>query len=151
MKPSPSQTYIAYAVDFSGDEKYEMHVRNLETGEDVALTEVGSDDLLEIDGLLWGKDDDTLYYMTIDEFHRPYRLYQRKDWKSDAPTDTLLKEELDDLFWCSSYKSLDGKYIFFDTASKENSEVWYLSTEDESSVTEMKCVTKRRNKVLYEV
>eukprot|EP00577_Skeletonema_sp_RCC1716_P008538 CAMPEP_0113411114 /NCGR_PEP_ID=MMETSP0013_2-20120614/22071_1 /TAXON_ID=2843 ORGANISM="Skeletonema costatum, Strain 1716" /NCGR_SAMPLE_ID=MMETSP0013_2 /ASSEMBLY_ACC=CAM_ASM_000158 /LENGTH=750 /DNA_ID=CAMNT_0000297403 /DNA_START=53 /DNA_END=2302 /DNA_ORIENTATION=- /assembly_acc=CAM_ASM_000158 len=151
VKPSPSQTYIAYAVDFSGDEKYEMHVRNLETGEDVALTEVASDDLLEVDGLLWGKDDDTLYYMTMDEFHRPYRLYQRKDWKSDAPTDTLLKEELDDLFWCSSYKSLDGKYIFFDTASKETSEVWYLSTEDESSVTEMKCVAKRRNKVLYEV
>lgn len=150
VKPSPSQKYIAYAVDFSGDEKYEMHVRNIETGEDIALKEVGTDALLEIDGLLWGKEDDTLYYMTMDEQHRPYRLYQRKDWKSD-PTDTLLKEELDDLFWCSCYKSLDEKYIFFDSASKETSEVWYLATEDELSSTEMKCVANRRNKVLYEV
>lgn len=150
VKPSPSQKYIAYAVDFSGDEKYEIHVRNIETGEDIALKEVRTDALLEIDGLLWGKDDDTLYYMTMDEQHRPYRLYQRQDWKSN-PTDTLLKEELDDLFWCSCYKSLDGKYIFFDSASKETSEVWYLDTEDELSSTEMKCVAKRRNKVLYEV
>lgn len=151
VKASPSKKLLAYIVDYSGDEKYEVHVKNLETGEDMALTEVGSDKLLEVDGVVWGKDDETLYYMTNDEQHRPFRLFQRKDWKSDSPSDTLLKEDLDDLFWCGVYKSLDEKYIFFESASKETSEIWYLSTEEEGSASEMKCVAPRRNKVLYEV
>lgn len=38
VKMSPSATKIAYSVDYSGDEKYEMHVRDLVTGgEDVVL------------------------------------------------------------------------------------------------------------------
>lgn len=161
VRISSSQKYIAYSVDYSGDEKYELHVKNLESGEDVALKKsVDGDetttceeggDLLEIDDVVWGKDDDTLYYMTMDEQHRPYRLYQRRNWSSDSPVDTLLKEELDDLFWCGVGKSLDGKFVFFEAASKETSEVWYIATEDETSAAEMKCVAPRRNKVLYEV
>lgn len=50
---SPSKKMIAYIVDYSGDEKYEVHTKNLETGEDEALKEVGSDKLLEVDGVVW--------------------------------------------------------------------------------------------------
>ncbi|KAL3777217.1 hypothetical protein ACHAW5_007650 [Stephanodiscus triporus] len=155
VRPSPSTNLIAYAVDYSGDEKYEMHVRDMTTGTDVALKEVGGEEekLLEVDGLEWGKDDDTLYYTTMDEQHRPFRLYRRNNWKND-PIDALLKEDPDDLFWCGLSKSLDEKYVFFESASKETSEVWYLSTDDDEGgeeSTEMKCVAPRRDKVLYEV
>jgi len=118
VKTSPSKNLLAYSVDYSGDEKYEMHVKDLKTGEDVALKEIGSDSLLEVDGVLWGKDDNTLYYMTMDDQHRPFRLYQRKNWKGDNPTDTLLKEDDDDLFWCGCFKSLDEKYIFFERLAR---------------------------------
>ena len=153
VKPSPSQKFIAYSVDFKGDETYEMHVKNLETGVDVALKVSGDDDkLLETSGsLVWGHDDSVLYYMTMDEQHRPYRLYQRKDWQSDNIVNTLLKEEPDDMFWAHVYKSLDGKFIFFETASKETSEVFFLPTDQELTSTEMQCIAPRRNKVLYEV
>ncbi|EJK71906.1 hypothetical protein THAOC_06609, partial [Thalassiosira oceanica] len=107
VKVSPSKKLIAYAADFSGDEIYQLRVKNLETGEDVALKETGSDKLLEIDSVMWGKDDDELFFTTNDEQHRPCRMYQRKNWQSDEPTDRLLAEELDDLFWCSMYKSID--------------------------------------------
>lgn len=103
-KISPSGTLLAYSVDYSGDEKYELHVKDLTTGEDVALKEVGGSDggegeLLEVDGVVWGKDDETLYYVTMDDQHRPFRLFQRRGWRGDDPTDTMLKEDLDDLFW----------------------------------------------------
>jgi oligopeptidase B len=153
--PSPCQKFLAYSVDFSGDEKYEMYVRNLETGKDIPLKVIGVDkneELLETSGdLVWGKDDSTLYYMTMDDQHRPFRLYQRRDWKTNNPTDTLMKEEPDDLYWSGVGKSLDGKYIFFEAASSETSEVWYLPTDEEATTTEMKCIAPRRNKVLYEV
>ena len=55
----------------------------------------------------------------MDKQHRPFRLFQRQHWESGLPAETLLKEDLDDLFWCGVYKSLDGKYVFFEAASKE--------------------------------
>ncbi|KAL7549689.1 hypothetical protein ACHAWF_012955, partial [Thalassiosira exigua] len=153
VETSPSGKLVAYAVDFSGDEKYELRVRDLEAGEDVALTKVGSDAPLEVDDAVWGGDDDVLYYVTVDEQHRPHRLYRRRGWRGESPEDVLLKEEPDDLYWCEVSKSLDEKYVFFDLASKETSEVWYLSVEDEKGgdPPELKCVAPRRDKVLYEV
>ncbi|VEU40604.1 unnamed protein product [Pseudo-nitzschia multistriata] len=155
ISSSPSLKLIAYSVDYSGDEKYEMYVRNLETGEDTPIKILGGEqdgELLETSGdLAWGKDDSTLYYMTMDDQHRPYRLYQRKDWNGTEATDTLLKEESDDLYWCGVGKSLDGNYIFFEAASSETSEIWYLPTSEEKTTSEMRCIAPRRNKVLYEV
>lgn len=156
VEPSPSQNLLAYSVDYSGDEKYEMFVRNLETGEDTEFMVIGEDnkdsEFLETSGsLVWGKDDLTLYYMTMDAQHRPYRLYQRRNWNGNNPTDTLLKEELDDLFWSDVSKTLDGKYLLFESSSSETSEIWFLPTDEETMISEMQCIASRRNKVLYEV
>jgi oligopeptidase B len=104
VKISPSGTKIAYSVDYSGDEKYEMHIRDLVTGEDV-VQKSENDELLEVDGLEWGKNDDMVYYTTMDDQHRPFRLYQRNLGDVDATTDRLLKEDLDDLYWCGVSKS----------------------------------------------
>ncbi|KAL3924785.1 MAG: hypothetical protein SGILL_000831 [Bacillariaceae sp.] len=152
VKVSPSnKAWLAYSVDFKGDEKYELHIKNLDTGEEKVLKD-GDGSLLETSGsLVWGKTEKIIYFMTMDDQHRPYRLYQRKDWQRDNPTDTLLKEEPDDMFWAHVSKSLDGKYIFFETASSETSEVFFLSTDDEATSTTMECIAPRRNKVLYDV
>jgi len=147
VKMSPSATKIAYSVDYSGDEKYEMHVRDLVTGgEDVALK--SGDELLEVDGLEWGKNDDMIYYTTMDDQHRPFRLYQRNLGADDATTDTLLKEDLDDLYWCGVSKSLDGKYIFFESASKETSEIWYLPVVEEK-LAESICIIEHMHYILF--
>eukprot|EP00429_Kryptoperidinium_foliaceum_P003637 CAMPEP_0176014262 /NCGR_PEP_ID=MMETSP0120_2-20121206/6731_1 /TAXON_ID=160619 /ORGANISM="Kryptoperidinium foliaceum, Strain CCMP 1326" /LENGTH=720 /DNA_ID=CAMNT_0017347195 /DNA_START=179 /DNA_END=2338 /DNA_ORIENTATION=- len=149
-KLSPSQKYLAYSVDFKGDETYEVHVRDLENGKDYPLTATGESKPLETSGtVFWGKDEKKLFYMTMDPTHRPYRLYSREDWQSDAPVDKLLKEEPDDVYWTHAYKSLDGQYVFFETASSETSEVWFMKLEGESN--EMQCIAPRRTKVLYEV
>jgi oligopeptidase B len=152
---SPSQQYLAYSVDFKGDETYQVYIKNLETGKEYPLKAVdaGDDKLLETSGtVVWGKDESTVFYMTMDPNHRPYRLYQRINWKEETPTDTLLKEELDDIYWADAGKSLDGKYVFFETASSETSEIWFLKLDtDTSTTTEMECIAPRRNKVLYEV
>jgi oligopeptidase B len=46
-------------------------------------------------------------------------------------------------------KSLDSKYLFVETSSKETSEIYYLDLTDPEATLE--CVSKRRLKVLYEV
>jgi len=115
-KVSPSQKYLAYAVDFKGDEIYQVYIRDLATGDDVPLYNLGGEDeeLLDTAGnVVWGPDDTSLFYMTMDETHRPDKLWLRQNWQDENPKERLLKEERDDIYWSHVSKSLDGKYVFF--------------------------------------
>jgi oligopeptidase B len=130
-------------VDFTGGETYLVWIKNIATGEIVE-----HDDQLETSGnLVWGKDDSTLFYMKMDSNHRPYQLYRRTIGASST-SDQLLLEEKDDMMYSHISKSLDGKYLFMESASKETSEIWYLDLHDKNA--QMQCIAKRRDKVLYE-
>lgn len=143
VKHSPSHKLLAYAADFSGNEICQLFVKDLETGEIVH-----EDEALEIYGSLrWGADDNTIFFLKMDENQRPFQLYRRK--LDASQPDELLFEEKDELYWMGCYKSLDGKYLFVQVESKETAEVHYLDLQDESS--SLQCVAKRRSKVLYEV
>jgi len=151
---SPSQELVAYAVDYSGSEKYELHIRDFNSGDDVGLKKTAEDtngDLLEISNVVWGEDNATIYYTTMDQAQRSYRLYRRELKSENDFIDKLLKEESDALFVSSVAKSFDEKYLFYRTASIETSEVWYIDLSAVEDLEEIKCVSTRRNKVLYDV
>ena len=143
VKHSPSHKLLAYSTDFTGGETCQLFVKNLDTGEIV-----DHDPKLEIDGQIrWGADDHTLFYIKLDDAHRPFQLYRRK-LDNDDP-DELLLEEKDELYWMGISKSLDGNFLFVDISSKETSEVHYLDLTDPAAT--LQCVAKRRLKVLYDV
>lgn len=149
MAVSPSQNLLAYSVDYSGDEKYQLFVKDLSTGEIV-----DHDPELEISGCVcWHKDDSSLFYLTTDETDRPYRLHRKRLGSNQK--DELIREEKDHLFWSGIGKSLDQKYFFLEVSSSETTEVWYLDlnkdAENAGARTTMECLAKRRFKVLYEV
>lgn len=144
VRTSESHKLLAYTVDFSGDETCSLFVRSLETGEIVK-----HDDRLQIYGRLsWGKDDETLFYLKLDDAKRPYQVYKRR-LGTNIEDDVLLFEDLDDINYVSAGKSLDGKYLFIESSSSESSEWHYLDLEDPEAT--LQCVAKRRQKVLYEV
>jgi oligopeptidase B len=152
VRKSPSHQYLAYAVDFSGDEKCHMYVRHLESE-----TLVHEDPDLEISGSLqWGADDHTLFYIRQDEAHRPYQVYRRTftSLEKNSPNatqpwkDEMIFEELNDLYYVGFYKSLDGRYLFIESSSKETTEIYYL---DLNNPADLQSVAPRRPKVLYEV
>lgn len=143
VKTSPSHKLLAYSVDFTGGETCEMHVIDLVSGETI-----DHDPKLEISGeVVWGKDDSTVFYCKMDEAHRPFQVYKRI-LGSDVE-DELLFEEPDELYWVGIGKSLDGKYMFIETGSKETSEHHYLDLENQDA--KLECIAKKRSKVLYEV
>jgi len=144
VKKSPSQKLLAYAVDFSGNEKCLLYVKDLATDKIVH-----EDPELEIAGSLqWGVDDSELFYLKQDAAQRPYQVWRRR-LSGETVQDEMLFEELDDLNWLGFYKSKDGKYLFVETSSKETTEIHYLDLEDPEAT--LKCVALRRSKVLYEV
>jgi oligopeptidase B len=141
VKVSPSQKLLAYSADFTGGETYKLFVKDLETDEIV-----DHDESLETSGCaVWGADDQVLYYMKMDDTHRPYQLYKRVIGNSDE--DELLIEEKDGLFWCGISKSLDGHYLFFDTGSKETSEIHFLYLKGSECQAGMRCSTPRQGPV----
>ncbi len=144
VEVSPSQTILAYSVDFSGDEIYHMVIQNLETDEVIL-----DDTSLEIDGSLeWAKDDSTIYYVTMDDAHRSYRVYRKR---LDDPTkeDELLFEEPDETFNVGISKSLDEKYIFVQSSSSVTSEIHFMDLNDPDAA--LQCIAPRRTNVLYDV
>lgn len=143
VRASPSQDLLAYSVDFSGDEVCGLYVANMESG-----AVVDHDPDLECTGQVqWGADDSQVYYLTMDEQKRPYRMY-RRTIGSDEP-DELIFQEDDELYWMNLQKSFDGRYIFVSSQSKETAEVHYVDLSDPAAG--LRCVAKRRRKVLYNV
>lgn len=141
---SPSHKLLAYSVDFSGDETCGLYVKDLATEEVVE-----HDESLEIYGsLVWGADDSTLFYLKMDDTKRPFQVY-RHTLGTPTQDDELLFQDKDELYWVHMYKSLDKKYLFIDSSSKEMSEIWYLDLTDPDA--KLECIAKRRTKVLYEV
>jgi oligopeptidase B len=141
---SPSQQLVAYAMDYSGDETCQLWIRNI-----VTETIVNHDEALQMSGsIVWGADDTTLFYLKLDQAKRPYQVYRRK---LDAleKEDELLFEELDDVYYTSMYKSLDAKYLFIESSSKETSAIYCLDLTRPDAQLEL--VAQKRARVLYEV
>ena len=68
---SPDGRWLAYSTDFSGDERFTLRVKDLRPGE-VLADEVP--DMFY--GSAWSADGGTLFYLTVDEAWRPYRVWR---------------------------------------------------------------------------
>jgi oligopeptidase B len=124
MNVSPDHAWLAYTVDDSGAEEYDIHVRDLASGEDTP--QVIEDVTYPT---VWANDNRTLFYTTMDEAHRPYRLWRYRVGDDPASAE-LLYEETDERFFLWLEKSRSEAYIFAITESAVTSEVRYLAADD---------------------
>jgi len=152
ISPTETQNLLAYTVDYTGDEIYSLYVKDIEKDKIV-----DHDPSIECSGsVVWGNDSKTLYYVKMDDAHRPFQVYRRilsidDDDNDKKQEDELLFEQLDDLYWTSIDKSSDYRYLFISTSSSETSEVHYIDLHDDGNNTSLKCIAPKRTKVLYDV
>ena len=140
---SPDDKLLAYSIDLDGSEIYSLRFKNLATG--VLL----SDEILNIsDSSVWGNDNQTFYYIALDENLRPYRVYRHFLGES-IDKDELLYEESDPQFFVSCSKSRDDKYIFIETEGSDTSEVYFLDAHN--SKDHPKLIEKRKKSIEYSV
>ena len=119
VKMSPNHALLAYAVDFTGDEVYELVVMDVSTGN------VLPDSVKKIAGSVQWGDNLTLFYLTQDAQLRPYRMWRHK-LSSDSASDTQLFEETDEMFWLGMGKSSSGRFMFAHSGSSETSECHFI-------------------------
>ncbi|MCA9685624.1 MAG: S9 family peptidase, partial [Myxococcales bacterium] len=139
---STDHRLCAYAIDTTGDEVYEVHVRDLDGG-------VILDDRLEgcADELVWG-DDRWLFYMRLDERHRPWQLW-RHHLGHDPAEDVLVFQEDDDRFFLSIHRSRSDAFLVLSSASHTSGEQWLIPTADPCAAPVL--VAAREADVEYQV
>lgn len=144
LEMSPDHKLVAVTVDSTGSERYLLRIKNLETGE------FFPDAVKNIGGysIEWGNDNKTLFYNTLDDAHRPDKVFRHKLGESSA-SDVLVYHEKDDQYFLSPGKTKDGKFLILSSGSATTTEVRYLSADEPDG--EFKIFHPRQHKMEYYV
>lgn len=139
---SPDGRWLAYSVDFAGDERFTLRVKDLDTGE--LLPDEITDTFY---GTAWSADASTLFYLTVDEAWRPYRVWRHRI--GTVGGDALVYEEADERFWVGVDLSRSQRFVQIDSHSSVTSEVRLIPAGDPAA--EPLVVAPRRQGVEYHV
>ncbi|MGA5304224.1 S9 family peptidase [Nucisporomicrobium flavum] len=120
---TPDGTRLAYSVDFDGDERFTLKVKDLRTGETLADEVPGT-----FYGSAWSADGSTLFYITVDDAWRPHRVW-RHTVGQPAADDVVVYEEADERFWVGVELTRSEKFIVIDANSKITSEVRVIAAD----------------------
>ncbi|QFG68155.1 S9 family peptidase [Ornithinimicrobium pratense] len=140
---SPAGDRLAYAVDTTGDERFDVRVKDLRTGEviDTAVTGIGY-------GTAWSAEGDHLFYTRVDDAWRPFQVW-RHAVGSSADQDVLVYQEDDERFWMGVGTSRDDRHVLIALGSKNTSEFRILEADDPTG--EFRVVAPREEGVEYDV
>ncbi|GAB3145441.1 S9 family peptidase [Microbacterium neimengense] len=115
---------LLYGVDTSGDERYTLRVRDLETG--ATLPDV-------IEGTFAGAslspDGRFVVYSTVDDAWRPDKVWLH-ELGTPVADDALLFHEDDDRFWVGAGFTRSDRFLVIGVGSSITSEEWLLPADD---------------------
>ncbi|MFY1673826.1 S9 family peptidase [Plantactinospora sp. WMMB334] len=140
---SPDGRWLAYSTDFAGDERFTLRVKDLSTGE-VLADEVPD----TFYGSAWSADGSTLFYLTVDESWRPYRVW-RHAVGTPAEADGVVYQEDDERFWVGVGLTRSEHFVVIDAHSKVTSEVRVIPAGNPTG--EPAVVAPRRQGVEYSI
>jgi oligopeptidase B len=124
---SPDHRLLAYAVDDKGSELYTIRVRDLATGRD--LPDVIPDTR---GSLAWARDSQTLFYVRLDEHHRPLFVYRHRVG-TPTESDVLVYEEADSGFYVSVDQTQSGRFVLIDAHDHQSSEIYLIDADKPES------------------
>ncbi|WP_375407611.1 S9 family peptidase [uncultured Amnibacterium sp.] len=119
---SPDGRLLLWAVDTVGDERYVLHVKDLDTGE--ALPDVIEGTM---PGALFDADGSGIYYTTCDEAWRPDSVWLHT-LGGDGEDERLFTEP-DERYWVGVGMSRSRRYVEIGVGSKITSESLLLDTQ----------------------
>lgn len=141
LSVSPNHEYLAYSVDTSGDEIYQLHIKHLASGETSTLP------FIDCDGsLVWANDNQHFFFAVLDDNHRPYQIYRSNLGSQKAE---LVFSDTDERFFVHIDRSSDDQYLIIQTESKNTSESWVL--EANQPLTHFQCIRPRQAGLEYYV
>ena len=140
---SPDGTQLAYSTDLAGDERFTMRFKDLVSGETAPDEIPGT-----FYGAAWAADGTALFYSTVDDAWRPYRIW-RHIMGTPAAQDVIVYQEDDERFGVGIGLTRSERYLIIHSSSKLTSEAWLLDAANPTG--EPTLVAARRPGVEYEV
>lgn len=142
LSVSPDNKWLAFAADYVSRRQYQIHVKNLETGEILDWKVENT-----TGGAAWANDNQTLFYTE----KNPETLRSEKIWaaKPFQNTKKLVFEEKDDTYYTYCYKSKSGKYIIIGSGSTMTSE--YLTIPADKPDEDPTLFAQRERGVEYDI
>jgi oligopeptidase B len=117
---------LAYSLDTSGDEVYQLFVKELATG---AISQLP---FADCDGsMTWANDSQTLFFGELDDCHRPHKLYRHRLGSDSAE---LVFHEADGRFFLNCYRASSERQLVLLLGSKTTSEAWVLDADTPQAV-----------------
>jgi oligopeptidase B len=132
---SPDHSLLAYAVDDKGSELYTLRFRDLATGKDL------DDAIPDTRSVVWAADSRTLFYVRMDENHRPLAVW-RHALGTPTADDVLVYQETDTGFYVGIGKTQSGRFILIDVHDHQTSEGYLIDAD--SPLTPPRLICPRR-------
>ena len=121
LSVSPDGRLLAYTTDDNGYRQYRLHVKDLTTGDTLAVTDE------RVTSVAWTADGATLFYTQEDAVSkRSYRLLSRE---LSQPNPVARDEEKDERFDVSVQLSRSGEWLIYTISSHTTSEVRVLRSD----------------------
>jgi oligopeptidase B len=140
---SPDGNRLGYSTDFSGDERFTLRIKDLGTGAVLDDEIPGT-----FYGCAWSRDGSALFYVTVDDAWRPYRVWRHLAGTPQAD-DVIVFEEPDERFWAGVSLTRSERYLVINSDSKLTSEAWLIDAAD--PLAEPVVVAPRRQGIEYAV
>ncbi|MBN2055642.1 oligopeptidase B, partial [bacterium] len=118
IQTSPNHRMLCYTLDTTGNERYTMFIKDLQSGE------LLPDRAFPVSDFQWANDNRTLFYTTINESERTDSLFRHV--LGAEGKDELLYFEKDEAFYIWVDKTRSKRLIALGSASKTTSETWLL-------------------------
>ncbi|MBD8659912.1 S9 family peptidase [Frigoribacterium sp. CFBP 8754] len=139
---SADGSLLAWAIDTTGDERYELRVRDLTTGVDLPDRVADT-----APGAVFDATGRFVFYPTVDESWRPDTIWRHE--VGGGGDDVTVFTEPDDRYWIGVGLTRSRQYLVVDVGSKITSETWLLDSADPTG--EFRVVWPRREGVEYDV
>ncbi|MFI8481243.1 S9 family peptidase [Pseudomonas sp. NPDC078700] len=138
---SPDHQRLAYSTDTSGEEIYQLHVKQLSDNSVHSLAFENCDG-----SMTWANDSQTLFFVELDDTHRPHMLYRTTLGSDQAE---LVFHEPDGRFFLHCYRASSERQLILMMGSKTTSEAWVLDAETPDQA--FSCVAPRQEDHEYDV
>ena len=121
---SPDGRLLAYSLDTTGDEVYELRFRDTGTLEDLPDTAPRT-----YYGGAWSADSSTFFYTVHDELFRPYQVWRHR---IGTPTteDVCVFVEDDPRYDLTVRTTTSRAYILIEIACRDTTETWLIPAAD---------------------
>lgn len=134
---SPNGKLMAYSFDDNGSERFEVRIRNLETGEMLPDVIPGT-----LSSLVWTSGNDAILYGLANENWRTDNVRLHK-LGTPLSADKLLYKEADIGFGVGIGKTAADNYIVIATGDNETSEVYLLSADNPEAPMQLVSARKK--------